>query len=83
MANTLKLWEARDSHDSTWSVVQSGQAQDGGIHGLSEANARLIAAAPDLLEALEQCLEVMDEHHVNHDPAFSNATTAIAKATGE
>ena len=47
MANTLKLWEARDSHDSTWSVVQSGPAQDGGIHGLSEANARLIAAAPD------------------------------------
>ena len=53
MANTLKLWEARDSHDSTWSVVQSGPAQDGGIHGLSEANARLIAAAPDMLEALE------------------------------
>ena len=61
--------------------VAECQAQE--VDGQYYANARLIAAAPDLLEALGQCLEVMDEYHVNHDPAFSNATAAIAKAKGE
>lgn len=45
-----------------------------------EANARLIAAAPDLLEAL---LELADwyKEHTGLPPAAANA--AIAKVTGE
>ena len=44
-----------------------------------EANARLIAAAPDLLEALEWAVDNP------HDDAYwiSQARAAIAKATGE
>ena len=51
-----------------------------------EANATLIAAAPELLEALE-CLihdvECEIEPHGRMIDAFSNAKNAIAKAKGE
>ena len=51
-------------------------SMDGKRLETSEANARLIAAAPDLLEALERYV-----HHFG-DP-LKCARTAIAKATGE
>lgn len=44
------------------------------------ANARLIAAAPDLLEALEY---VMSAHGEQLTDAFDQAQRAIAKATGQ
>jgi len=51
-----------------------------------EANARLIASAPDLLEAL---IELRDAHHglrssakIKH-AAYLKARAAIARATGE
>jgi hypothetical protein len=47
----------------------------------SEANARLIAAAPDLLEALEAFLNEADEGHVSVDTDKA-ARAAIAKAKG-
>lgn len=45
------------------------------------ANARLIAAAPELLEALIECLEC--EFSVTDKAAITKARAAIAKATGE
>lgn len=54
--------------------------------GLQEANARLIAAAPDLLEALE---EIVKEYCENPDNgrtlrwAIDGAKEALAKAKGE
>jgi hypothetical protein len=55
----------------------------GGLVG-QEANARLIAAAPDLLEALNAMLTHMgmDEDEWNK-PTFDQARAAIAKAIGE
>ena len=50
------------------------------------ANARLIAAAPELLEALEDCVAVMDRELAGLkaiQPELSSARAAIAKATGE
>lgn len=44
------------------------------------ANARLISAAPDLLEALRNLLEVCSETD-NTRPAIAAARAAIAKAT--
>lgn len=44
------------------------------------ANARLIAAAPDLLEALQY---VMSAHGEQLTDAFEQAQRAIAKATGQ
>jgi hypothetical protein len=48
----------------------------------AEANARLIAAAPDLLEALKAFANEIVPNNPN-DPLWVNARAAIAKATGE
>jgi hypothetical protein len=48
-----------------------------------EANARLIAAAPELLAALEYALEFLqDWEDVSGAPYARKARAAIAKATG-
>lgn len=50
-----------------------------------EANARLIAAAPDLLEALQRLLDATTPLFFitqNDHTAFHQASAAIAKATG-
>jgi len=50
----------------------------------AQANAFLIAAAPDLLEALEATERYMTETGVSHEyPVMTNARAAIAKATGQ
>ena len=50
--------------------------------GDSKANARLIAAAPDLLEALTDCVEHMHWTQPQGEAAWKKAKAAIAKATG-
>ncbi|HHT5046356.1 TPA: hypothetical protein ACTY4T_001019 [Enterobacter hormaechei] len=45
------------------------------------ANARLIAAAPDLLEALQDALHAYDKH--GEHPEWDFARAAISKALGE
>jgi len=47
----------------------------------SESIANQIAAAPELLEALESMLDIHSAHHNN--PVHANARTAIAKAQGK
>ncbi len=49
------------------------------FRGDPEANARLLAAAPDLLEALQSVLRIADRKTVE----FEKARAAIAKATGK
>ena len=52
-----------------------------------EQNARLIAAAPDLLEALKHIINTLvlndEEGLIEHSEQIINARAAIAKATGE
>ena len=53
---------------------------------IQEANARLIAAAPELLEALKALTHSLDQSDLLHDDqraAFKTSIQAIAKATGE
>lgn len=50
--------------------------------GIGEANARLIATAPDLLAALELIVQVYDQGH-GIECVIGAGRTAIAKATGE
>jgi hypothetical protein len=53
----------------------------------AEANAHLIAAAPELLEALETLVRnkrlIMTEENFAKNPGLQAAVAAIAKATGE
>ena len=53
--------------------------------GFTEESARLIAAAPDLLEALQAMATEFDSGDVNDGEwaAIQKARTAIAKAMGE
>lgn len=53
----------------------------GNMQGEDEANANLIAAAPELLEALEILVKQPDTYSV--EKAFVKARAAIAKAKGE
>lgn len=55
-----------------------------------EGNAKLIAAAPDMLEALEFLIGILrtpyngnPDHAAEYDAAFDRAVGAIAKATGK
>ena len=52
-------------------------------HDNKEANARLIAAAPELLEALIACNELMKQRGAGDTFESQQARNAIAKATGE
>lgn len=49
----------------------------------AKANARLLAAAPDLLEALKALMARDLENRLNGFPEVAEARAAIAKATGE
>jgi hypothetical protein len=71
---------------NSWTVAALGYSKE------DEANARLIAAAPDLLEALQTMLiafappnyEEMDESELETCfPEWTKARAAAAKATGE
>ena len=64
-------------------IVLSAGRQVASVNPMDrEANARLIAAAPDLLEALREVIEYLPlKPHVNS--AYNRAQVAIAKAEGE
>ncbi len=75
-----------DAKCDPWLIVSTSDEEGryGGIE--TEANARLIAAAPDLLEALRTLVSMAEsfpsELHKDH-PDVIEALAAIAKATGE
>jgi len=67
-----------------WAIGHGEVAQTPGrlLDTEDEANARLIAAAPDLLEALEQVVNLLD-YDDDSLGARMVARAAILKATGE
>ena len=71
----------KDSCHSTVALMVSRGAI-GISHDEEFANARLIAAAPDLLEALKGLMALSD-HRVDLRDAAKDARAAIAKATGD
>jgi hypothetical protein len=55
------------------------------LHEMADPNARLIAAAPELYEALVALAEFVDRHviYADSDPLLTAAERAIRKARGE
>lgn len=74
-----KYIEARIGGGMLQEVAACGPTE---VREQQEANARLIAAAPDLLDALEDALCFLAMNG-GYDYATNKARVAIAKATGE
>ena len=84
-----KYVEARIGDGLIQEVAACGPTKaDNGYGEQQNANARLIAAAPDLLEALQDVDALWMHHSVAHGdgkigPLHEKVIAAIAKATGE
>ena len=88
-------WHTSDSHSFYVFAHASLAEQAGSEHGpfvcnaSTQANARLIACAPDLLHALNlmlrehDALQIADGKHDDRWPAATLARSIIAKAKGE
>lgn len=82
------IWIMKDSGHRGHYVELASQSLEcpgialGDTKERAEANARLIAAAPDLLEALEQIATATEATVCNPEWVAMRARTAIAKATG-
>jgi hypothetical protein len=73
-------WLAREMVSGNWQVAADDTAQTI-AHIRSEADARLVAAAPDMLMALRNVI-ALAEHPVTQAEAMRLARAAIAKAQG-
>ena len=88
---TLSPWLYEGTRDDHFTVIRKGEI---GRHYVaevySEADARLIAAAPDLLEALIHTIKLADDNLKKYfsgrtkdcAKAYAMCAAAIAKATG-
>lgn len=87
--HTSGPWQWTQHFDPTISIYKDGFGQIARLYdssaGTGKANARLIAAAPDLLEALQGMIEVVSNTEygeIDRKLAVKDARAAIAKATG-
>ena len=83
-------WVTEQPEGKSYAWVSSSDGASGDLatvwrdNGNALANARLMAAAPDLLEALRELLSAVQRSVCeNSGPAQDSAITAIAKATGQ
>ena len=89
VGNMTKYVEARLISGLIQEVAACGPtAADEGYGQQQEANARLIASSPDLLEALQDVDALWMHHSIAHgdgkiSPLHEKVIAAIAKATGE
>jgi len=85
MIHTPAPWTYRPAGNFKYPIVQRGDEGGFVVSGLSssrqEADARLIAAAPDLLEALRSVLSDYEASPCPMRDVVAQARAAIAKAT--
>jgi hypothetical protein len=85
MSYTRGPWKSkRDRYNPKYRYVQIGKELDYTTVGLLQADARLISAAPDLYEALQEIVDAADGAGWNQlDATFTRARAALKKARGE
>ena len=86
-------WTAFQSTASFFDVVKGNGEYDPSVASVwasegrpAGANARLIAAAPDMLEALRAVVSALNNRDATNDEAlaiYARCIAAIAKATGQ
>ena len=72
-----------DSGSSCAALIATGSFVCEFIEAPNEANARLIAAAPELLEALVRYVAIDKSEGCTDNNLYRSAVAAIAKVTGE
>lgn len=72
---------SRDDDQSYGMIIPVAWVEFDGNDAYQQANANLIAAAPDLLEALQDIVKVLDS--AGCEAATVKANAAISKALGE
>jgi hypothetical protein len=86
MSHTPGPWTYRPDGDFLRAIVQRGNDGGGQVYGTStereNADARLMAAAPDLLRALRSVLSDYEASPCHMRDVVTQARAAIAKATG-
>lgn len=78
MSPLLRTYEPMEPYLCVTGMMAEGKEHAECVHVYSEANAHLIAAAPELLTALKAVVSVADRNTVE----FDLARAAIAKAEG-
>lgn len=73
-------WDLLGGRDEHWELVGKDGELIGDVCFCKAANARLIAAAPELLEALKAYRDACYEQDINLGPITADAEAAIAKA---
>jgi hypothetical protein len=84
MSYTPGPWRVRRSnHSDKYRYVQIGKDANYTTLDLLAADARLISAAPDLYEALQEIVDATDTGWEHLDATFERARAALKKARGE
>lgn len=81
-SNTHFLANESETNDD-FAIIDDGSAygEYGAVIDVNGGNAKLIAAAPELLEALIKLVDIVDD--MVHGPSTDAAHAAINKAIGE
>jgi hypothetical protein len=84
MSYTPGPWKHRPSmYGRQYRYVQIGKDADYTTGNVNAADARLISAAPDLYEALQEIVDATDTGWEHLDATFTRARAALKKARGE
>jgi len=84
MSYTPGPWKHKPSiYGTKYRYVQIGREKNYTTAELILADARLISAAPDLYEALQEIVDATDTGWEHLDATFTRARAALKKAKGE
>lgn len=67
-------------HDDTFGLIMAGKEEICALHSGKIANAKLIAAAPEMLEALKRAVSALEANGAPNCEAVKESKAAIAKA---